>query len=120
MGYYTTFYIKAIDLKPDPARPKFGLYFFEEVNLYEAGVGERRDGRFSIGDGEPCKWYEHEEDVRKLSAEYPDVVFVLDGEGEEAGDVWRKFFLNGKLVHSWSPEIKPPEWDDLDISTNLG
>lgn len=44
-----------------------------------------------------CKWYDHEEDMRRLSLKFPDVVFTLNGEGEEAGDVWVKYFRNGKM-----------------------
>jgi len=43
------------------------------------------------------KWYEHEADMKKISKEYPDVIFELSGEGEESGDVWKKYFVNGKM-----------------------
>jgi hypothetical protein len=42
-----------------------------------------------------CKWYNHEVDMRIISKEYPDVVFELHGEGEQAGDMWIKYFKNG-------------------------
>ena len=48
---------------------------------------------------ESSKWYEHENDLRKLSATCPGVVFHLQGSGEEAGDIWHKYFLNGKMQH---------------------
>ena len=44
-----------------------------------------------------CKWYEHESDVKILSKEIKDVLFTLSGEGETSGDLWRKYFLNGKM-----------------------
>lgn len=43
------------------------------------------------------KWYEHENHMRKISLQYPDVIFELKGEGEESGDIWVKYFVNGKM-----------------------
>lgn len=51
-------------------------------------------------DGSPMdsvKWYSHEEDMRRISKEYPDLVFKLSGEGEEAGDLWIEYHKNGKM-----------------------
>jgi hypothetical protein len=44
-----------------------------------------------------CKWYEHEQDMRIFSKLFPEVVFTLKGEGEEPGDLWFKYFQNGKM-----------------------
>lgn len=45
---------------------------------------------------EEAKWYSHEEDMLELSLKYPEVVFLLHGEGEENGDLWNMYFKNGK------------------------
>lgn len=46
--------------------------------------------------GEACKWYTHAEDLIKFSLNYPTWLFTLSGEGEESGDVWRLYVLDGK------------------------
>lgn len=46
---------------------------------------------------EACKWYDHEEHMKWLSEQWPDTVFLLEGEGEEAGDMWKKYFKNGEM-----------------------
>jgi hypothetical protein len=59
----------------------------------------------ALDDGERIKWYEHEDDMKKLSGEMRGVLFILNGVGEEHGDEWVKYFKNGKMqVH------KRPEW----------
>jgi hypothetical protein len=45
---------------------------------------------------EECKWYSCVEDVLKLSKEHPDILFLLEGEGEEAGDIWKFYAKNGR------------------------
>jgi hypothetical protein len=47
--------------------------------------------------GDKCKWYDHEDDMRNVSKNFKDVLFVLTGNGEEAKDMWVKYFLNGKM-----------------------
>jgi len=44
-----------------------------------------------------CKWYEHTEDMCRLSKEYPNVLFTLTGNGEESEDMWVEYFMNGKV-----------------------
>lgn len=44
-----------------------------------------------------CKWYEVVEDMRIVSEKYPQTLFILEGEGDQSGDIWKKYFLNGKM-----------------------
>lgn len=54
-----------------------------------------------------AKWYESEEDMREISAEFPDEIFVLEAEGEEGGP-YRVYYQNGKSQYvepkmTWEP-----------------
>lgn len=47
--------------------------------------------------GDEWKWYDHETDMRTLSEAFPNLIFILEGEGEDQGDVWIKYFYNGRM-----------------------
>lgn len=46
---------------------------------------------------ESSRWYDHEDEMRSFSEQFPHVLFTLSGEGEENGDLWKKYFRNGKM-----------------------
>lgn len=63
-------------------------------------IGERieadDDQFYAIREGsEATKWYRHDGDMLSLSREFPEVLFILHGEGEEGGDLWRTYYLDG-------------------------
>jgi hypothetical protein len=45
---------------------------------------------------ESCKWYNHDVDLKAFSKKYPELLFILEGAGEISGDIWKKYFQNGK------------------------
>ncbi len=61
-----------------------------------------------------CKWYSYQEDMIAFSKQFKDVVFKVHGEGEESGDIWDAYFLNGKSqVHKAKiliDECDPKAW----------
>jgi hypothetical protein len=59
---------------------------------------------------EPCKWYLHDADMRLISIKYKGILFILKGEGEENGDLWVKYYLNGKCQVALA-EITYAEFD---------
>jgi hypothetical protein len=64
------------------------------------------------GWGEGIKWYEHEDDMKKLSKRIAGVVFKLRGIGEEHPDEWVKYFKDGKMQMYKMPEWVPPPVDE--------
>lgn len=50
-------------------------------------------------ESDDCKWYDHDEEMLELSKHFPEIIFKLEGEGEENGDMWNTYYCNGKLAH---------------------
>ena len=42
------------------------------------------------------KWYDWEDDMKKLATKFPNILFVLEGDGEESGDIW-EFRIKGHI-----------------------
>ncbi len=85
MGYYTNYMLKTTE---------------GYEHLIDVLRGQSDGARFALQpDGHPCdmiKWYDHESDLAFISKQYPEVLFTLSGDGEESGDIWKKYFKGGK------------------------
>lgn len=65
----------------------------EFAEFFEAQTGYNFDYNNTLSG----KWYDHEEHMKHISEQYPDKLFTLNGEGEESGDMWKKYLKNGKI-----------------------
>lgn len=88
MGYYTYYELSIIKIDNNNS-PKRQIHTilneiinndFKDYNPFE----------------EACKWYDWESDMINLSKKYPNILFCLDGNGEEDEDLWRCYFKDGK------------------------
>ncbi len=62
------------------------------------------------------KWYDHEKDMRKLSAHFPGVLFKLHGKGEEDDDYWEAYALDGKWQKCQATvTVTYPEFDPAQL-----
>ena len=66
-----------------------------EYQLVELLFDEER-ANFTLEEDDMSKWYEHDEEMRELSKQFPEIVFRLHGIGEENGDEWYCYYKNGK------------------------
>lgn len=96
MGYLTRFVIET-----DPENDELWEKLRQDDELGEVFI----EGRVT------AKWYSHERDLKDLSLKYPEVLFTVYGEGEESGDIWRKYFKNGKM-QVCKAVITFPEFDE--------
>jgi len=117
MGYYTNYDLswtgEMATTKPCEYCGGSGKIQIEDavqefVNTVPFLYGNTEPIKGSLEDS--CKWYDHETDMKRLSEQFPNVVFTLNGRGEESGDVWVKYFKNGKMQSS-KAEIKLDTFD---------
>lgn len=47
-------------------------------------------------------WYEHREDILRVSRELPYLVIVLERSGEESVDLEQLAFKNGEVLYEWT------------------
>ena len=68
-----------------------------------------------------CKWYEYETDITAVSKEFPSELITVTGYGEESGDIWRGYAINGQwqkedAVITFAPcKLKTPETEKVTI-----
>lgn len=104
MGYYSRFEIEQKNTNIDyeviakKLEKVSGGYTFNEWN----GVLYSDDN---------YKWYDYQKDMKKLSSLYPETIFKVHREGEEAGDIEDTYYKNGKLVSTVTLDAKLPEPD---------
>lgn len=55
-----------------------------------------------------AKWYEHERDMLRLSRAFPEVLFVLWGEGGEPEDLWKCYYLGDRMQEALAKIEYPP------------
>lgn len=92
MGYYTKFDLK-INTKISKEQEFHITNFLSNKIMGEsAKIADHWDDYLE----ESMKWYDYEEDMTELSILFPDVVFELNGKGEEFEDIWKQYFKSGK------------------------
>lgn len=82
MGYYTDY-----DISGNPPEVQEAIIKLSDYNWEDSG-------RLN------AKWYGHEADCLQVSKQFPEVVIEVSGEGEESGDIWKAYYLNGKTYRA--------------------
>jgi len=119
MGYYTDYTLSVYGTQ---VQEDGTVKMTDKISpIIEAQIAAEIDKMNVFSDGNMidsyysnCKWYDHEEDMRVLSAKFPDHIFWLSGRGESEEDMWQKFFMAGKMQECYARII----YDDFD-STKL-
>ena len=96
MGYYTYY---TVETEP---HNDVAIMEVEKLSGYGSTV---IDGHDSV------KWYDCEKDMTTISKIFPDTTFIVSGDGEESGDIWKRWFKDGKSKYAKADmTIKEPDW----------
>ena len=122
MGYYSTFYIEVVNARRDEiprqeiekAAIRLAEIMGEDKSWsnYKTDIPSLNDPFDWVMD-DCMKWYNHSEDMSQLASEFPHLVFLLEGHGEDRDDNWREFFQGDRYDRRkmyWEPS---PEWADI-------
>lgn len=92
MGYYTFYSLSIVNNPPD------GRNLIKELRK------ENENAAYSIDDSgytqESTKWYDYDKDMRAFSKKFPAIIFLVEGVGEEQPDMWKAWFMNGKMFRA--------------------
>lgn len=103
MGYYTDYTITADNGTPELKNEMKKFGFLDE---WDEGLW-----------GGNAKWYDWSDDMAKLSKKFPDVLFTIEGRGEDSTDIWGYYYKDGKsyiqaevTIYDYPevPESSPP------------
>lgn len=93
MGYYSHF---KLDASGQPDDIKAFENYLKTKDKYDKEYYECFRAYFEE-ERESTKWYEYQEDLKRLSTEFPTLLFILYREGGDAGDLEYSYYKNGKM-----------------------
>ena len=100
MGYYTLFKLSV----------ECGDSSLLESDSFKADFNRITSYDLDALDNDLLKWYDYDNNMLEISKLYPNTVFLLTGDGEEALDLWKAYYCNGESERV-EVEIKFPEVD---------
>lgn len=93
MGYYTNY---TLSIENETVSQNVLAEIDAEMEKMNMLDGSFCDYSQWFGEG---KWYEHDDDMLLLSTKFPEILFCLDGDGEDFEDIWRTYYQNGRMQH---------------------
>ena len=97
MGYYTFYSLSVKNADADSYAKLTNRLIEKELvgNVFDHPCPYRQNQNVIFTSYEERKWYDCKEDMIKISEEFPQLVFELEGDGEDKEDYWRAYFHNG-------------------------
>lgn len=96
MGYYTDY---TLNVQPHEGDAKCIDAIAKLIENEVEKIGIFGDGSVSDGWYANAKWYDYHEDMTLLSKKFPNVIFYLEGDGEDSEDIWGRYYFNGMVMY---------------------
>ena len=94
MGYYTDFIIS------------FDTSVVDKNEVYDY-IKEISNQQFDDNGLLYSRWHKHVDDMKNVSVKFSDILFTLEGQGDCHGDLWFKYFKNGKVQSCYAGLVYP-------------
>lgn len=104
MSYYTDFRLTVPQGQIGLATLRAALL---EITPEKDKFQELEEGDTEIASFGEIEWYDHHFDCAELSRRFPNVILRLEGRGQERGDDWFAYYLNGKCQISRGEMVFP-------------
>lgn len=112
MGYRTNYKLKMKNLTEEQEMMMIGYITKHQNEFY----GEDILSDLIKYKEYEATWYDHKLDMEKISSKFPEVEFILSGEGEENDNIWEETYLNGEIISAKIAEINMVEQLDNIVS----
>lgn len=100
MGYLTGYNMTVRNINKQQLLKLNELLVRKEIIDYALEQGEiTNTDEASFATRDCVKWYNYEIDIIEVSQQFPDCVFLLEGDGEDSLDYWREYFKNGEVEY---------------------
>lgn len=90
---------------------KYNPEYLKMVKQRQAALSTLDKGDLEIVelamDDYPMKWYDYNDTMKAISLALPEYGFILTGFGEDSGDIWRKFYVDGNVTGGKAEIIFP-------------
>lgn len=100
MGYYTSYVMSVSVCTVNEDRVTISTHIPDDIRSALIEEIDKMNVFEDVDVDSTCdaydKWYNHASDMTLLSIRFPNLLFLLHGEGENHDDVWNKYYLNGK------------------------
>ena len=94
MGYYTEYDLNMMPWPCEDKEREIKANIIARIDSIDISKVEDSDIEWFLSS--EMKWYHYREDMLEVSKMFPDIMFILHGEGEDHDDMWYEYYCNGE------------------------